>query len=309
VSGLAVLCPGQGDQHSSMLDLALSSGPGARTLEEVAPVLGEEPLSVARRGAPGLYRNAVAQPLVCAAELATWAALADTLPPALLFAGYSLGELAAHGCAGSLSATQTVALAGVRARAMEAASLSPGGLVALRGLSVSRAEALAAEVGATVAIVNGPDHCVLGGDEEALQALERRAPGAGAAAVRRLPIGVPAHTPLLAGAVEPFAAALRSAGLADPRVPVLAGVSGQPVRRAEEAVAALSRQLAERIDWARCLAAASEMGCSVYLELGPGNALSRMVRESLPAAAARSVEEFRSAEGVRRWVEASLARG
>jgi len=307
MSALAILCPGQGDQHPAMLDLALSSEAGRAVVAEAASALGEEPLSLARRGAPDLYRNAIAQPLVCAAELATWAALRNSLPRPALFAGYSLGELAAYGCAGALAPAAAVGLAVTRAGLMEAASPSPGGLVALRGLALSRAEALAAEVGAAVAIVNGLDHCVLGGTAEALAAVERRAPLLGASAVRRLPVGVPAHTALLADAVAPFAEALRRAGLSDPGVPVLAGVSGEAVRRAGEGIETLARQLAARIEWARCLAVASEMGCAVFLELGPGDALSRMVREAVPGAKARSVAEFRSLTGVAGWVEGNLA--
>ena len=309
MSGLAVLCPGQGDQHPEMLDIALASASGRDVLGAAGGVLGEDPAALARRGAPEVYRNAVAQPLVCAAELATWAALREELPAPVAFAGYSLGELAAHGCAGALAPEEAVALAAQRAALMDRASPSPGGLVAVRGLSLARAEALAREAGAEVAIVNGPDHCVLGAAAGAIEEVERRAAAAGATTVLRLRIGVAAHTRLLEAAVEPFALALRASGLVDPPRPVLAGVSGDPLRRREDAVVALSLQLARRIEWARCLATAGEMGCSVFLEVGPGNALSRMARELVHGAQARSVAEFRSREGVLRWVEGALRGG
>jgi len=291
-----------------MLDLALTSPEGRRAVDEAAAALGWDPRDAVRWGPEDLFRNARAQPLVCVAELATWAALRGSLPRPTVLAGYSLGELVAHACAGALPALEAVALASSRAALMDAAARAGGGLVALRGLSIERAEALAAAAGAEVAIVNGPDHLVIGGSGDAVAALERGAAAAGASTVRRLSIGVPAHTRLLAGAVEPFAAALRASALSDPAVPVLAGVSGAPVRRREEAVAALSRQLAQRIDWARCLATAAEMGGTVFLELGPGTALSKMAREVVPGSEARSVDEFRSLDGVRRWVEAGLAR-
>jgi len=307
MNALAVLCPGQGDQHPAMLDFALSTAAGRLAVEETAQALGRDPRDTLR-GGQGLFQNALAQPLVCAAGLATWAALRRSLPGPAVLAGYSLGELVAHGCAGALTPAGAVLLASARAALMDAAAGAPGGLVALRGVSLARAESLAAEVGAEIAIVNGPDHFVFGGRADVLRELERRAPAAGASTVRRLAIGVPAHTRLLAGAVGPFAALLRESGLLDPAVPVLAGVTGAPVRRRDEAVDALSRQLAERIEWARCLATAAEMGCSVFLELGPGTALSRMAREVVPGVEARSVDEFRSLEGVVRWVEAGLAR-
>ena len=309
MSGIAVLCPGQGGQHPGMLDLAVTSPRGGEVVLRAAAVLGADPVARVRAGGPRLFANATAQPLVTLAELATWTALRDLLPAPRLFAGYSLGELAAYACAGALGPEEAVALAARRAELMDAAAPPGSGLVALRGLPLARAEALAAEVGAEVAITNGPDHCVVGGDAGALAALEARAPAAGAATVQRLPVDVPAHTRLLAGAVAPFADALARSALADPAVPVLAGVSGAPVRTRADAIQALSAQLARRIEWSRCLATAAEMGCSVFLELGPGSALARMAAEALPDAQARSVDDFRSLEGVARWAESALRRG
>ncbi len=191
---------------------------------------------------------------------------------------------------------------------MDAASPPGAGLVALRGLSVERGEALAALSGAEIAIVNGPDHLVAGGRAEALAELSSRAERAGATAVP-LPVCVPAHTRLLAAAVAPFAEALARSALADPPIPVLAGTTALPVRTRAAAITALSAQLATRIEWASCVVAASELGCTVFLELGPGSALAKMAGELVPGAAVRSVVEFRTVEGIARWVERSLASG
>jgi [acyl-carrier-protein] S-malonyltransferase len=92
-------------------------------------------------------------------------------------------------------------------------------------------------------------------------------------------------------------------------VPVLAGLSGAPLRLRADGVESLSRQLAGRLEWAGVLAAAAELGCTVFLELGPGNALARMAGELVPGAASRSIADFRRVDGVVRWVEARLAPG
>lgn len=307
MSGLALLCPGQGGQHPAMLDLAAATEAGAAALARCAAALGWDPAVRARAGGEEVFANAVAQPLVCAAEVATFAALRDALPAPALVLGYSLGELAAYACAGALAPGEAVRLAVARAAAMDASAPPGGALLALRGLGVARAEALAAAVGAELAIVNGPDHVVAGGGAAALAALEARAPALGATAVR-LPVLVPAHTSLLRGAVPPFAAALAASPLRAPAVPVLAGTTALPVTSREGAIAALSAALAGRIEWARCLAAAAELGATVFLELGPGGALARMAGELLPEAAVRSVADFRSVAGVARWVEGALAR-
>ncbi len=307
VSGLAILCPGQGGQHPAMLDLAAATPEGADALRRCAAVLGWDPVARARSGGPEVYANALAQPLVCAAEIATWAALRGALPAPALVLGYSLGELAAYACAGSLTPEEAVLLAVERAAAMDAAAPAGAGLVALRGLSQSRSESLARACGAEVAIVNGPDHVVVGGAAAALAAVEAGAAAAGATAVR-IPVCVPAHTSLLRAAVGPFAGALRRSPLRDPVVPVLAGTSALPVRTRAEAVDALSAALAARIEWARCLAAAAELGCTVFLELGPGGALAKMAAELLPEAAVRSAADFRSVAGIARWAPRALER-
>jgi [acyl-carrier-protein] S-malonyltransferase len=290
-----------------MLALAAASPAGAEVLRRCAAALGWDPVLRARGAGEAVFTNAVAQPLVCAAEVATWAALREALPAPALVLGYSLGELAAYACAGALEPEDAARLAVLRARAMDAAAPPGAALLALRGLSLPRAEALAIEVGAEIAIVNGPDHVVAGGTAAALAALETRAPAAGATAVR-IPVLVPAHTRLLGAAVAQFAAALDRSPLGAPAVPVLAGTTALPVTTREGAIGALSSALAARIEWARCLAAAAEHGCTVFLELGPGAALAKMAGELLPEVAVRSVADFRSVAGIARWVEEALTR-
>lgn len=306
MSGLAVLCPGQGGQRAGMLDAALATAAGAAVVRRASAASALDLVRLAREGGPETFRNATAQPLLCAVELATWAALRDALPQPRLVAGYSLGELASYACAGALDPEELVALAARRAALMDgAASSAPGGLLAIRGLPLARTEALARAAGAELAIVNAPDQGIVGGPETALTAVADAAARAGGKA-QRLCVDVPAHTRALAPAVAPFAEALAASTLRDPAVPVLAGISAEPVRDRAAAIASLSRQLAERIEWGRCLAAAAELGCTVFLELGPGSALTRMVAEALPGAEARSVEAFRSLDGVARWVRARL---
>ena len=72
------------------------------------------------------------------------------------------------------------------------------------------------------------------------------------------------------------------------------------------AIATLSNQVAHTIEWARCMDALHERGCRVFLELGPGAALSRMLRERFADVDARSLDDFRSLAGCVRWLESRL---
>ena len=282
----AVLCPGQGAQHADLFDLL--------------PDALRVPFDADR-----LYDNAVAQPTICALQLRTWALLGPQLAalgiePAL-FAGYSVGELAAHGCAGALSFDATVALARERAAAMDTAGTPGDGLIALRGLALAKVVALCTAEGGHLAIVNGDDHALVGGDVASLAAIEHAAVALGAT-VQRLPVAIAAHTPLLAAAVGPFRACLEAVAWSTPVAPVLAGIDAAAVSDRVLAVDRLARQVATTIRWVDCMDGIVERGVAVCLELGPGAALARMLHERHPHVAVRSVADFRSLAAARDWV-------
>lgn len=286
---LLLLCPGQGGQHAGMFEL-VQNDPAASALLAAAPL-----------PAGALFDNQVAQPAVVTATLAMWQALRPRLPfrPALV-AGYSVGELSAHAVAGALAPLEAIRLARVRAGLMDAAASGEAQtLAAIVGLPVAQARALAQQAGFAQAIINGHDSCVVGGLASQLAGLRGLIAAAGAR-LQPLPVTVAAHTPYLAGAVAPFAQALRESAFKPLDCPVLSGVDAAPVR---DAASALSRQLAETIRWADCMDAAAEAGITVALELGPGAALAKMLQGRHPHIACRSVAEFRSIAGVIAWLE------
>ncbi|MCR1005508.1 MAG: malonate decarboxylase subunit epsilon [Stenotrophomonas maltophilia] len=302
---LALLCSGQGAQHAAMFDRVRDLPAARHTLDVASTVLGRDVFSAA--AADDRFDNAQAQPLLCAATLAQWQGLRDNVPTPTLVAGYSIGELAAHAIAGSFDATTCLALAAQRAQLMDGASPADAGLQAVLGLERHVLQPLCDLHGAYVAIANGQDHFIVGGTHASLLRLADAAQAQGAD-IRPLPVHVPAHTPLLAAAVAPFAAALHASPLQAPRLPLLAGIDARPVRDRAMAVHTLSAQLAQTIEWAQVMRQAFERGARVFLQLGPGNALARMVALSYPCCEVRAVEEFQSLEGAAAWVRSALER-
>ncbi|WP_420105298.1 ACP S-malonyltransferase [Herbaspirillum huttiense] len=305
---LAILCPGQGAQHAGMFDL-LREDPVASAflrqsdlsshLQAAVETVLDDPAQ--------LYANRNAQPLIVAAQLAAWQALQEPLAalagaPSVV-AGYSVGELAAYAVAGVLDPAQSVALAARRAAAMtEAASVQPEqGLMAIGGLPLAVAQECLARHGGYVAIVTGEDTLIGGGSGKALQAAADELATAGAR-TSTLPVGLASHTPLMQAATDSFAAELAALQLRSPGPALLAGVTGQAISDAAQAQALLVRQLVEPIQWAGCMDAMAERGVTVALELGPGAALSRMLRERHPQIACRSLADFRSLTGALAWL-------
>ncbi|MGA0532945.1 ACP S-malonyltransferase [Hansschlegelia sp. KR7-227] len=300
---LAILCAGQGAQHPDMFERLAAEEAARPTLAEISLRTGLDVMS-GRIAAPpeALTENRVAQLLVVGHAVATFAALSANGIEASVCAGYSAGEIAAHACAGAFPEGRALAVVARRAACMDAACAGRPrqGMVAAIGLSVADAERLADETGVFVAIVNGPDHVVIGG---AADDVERFAVEAELRArhVRRLGVRVASHTPLLAAAGPPFAEAIRASGWRPPVATVLAGIDGRALRSVEDAAHYLSIQLHDRLDWARCLASVLEYGATATLEIGSGRALTRMVEEAYPDVPARAFEDFRSAAGAAAW--------
>jgi [acyl-carrier-protein] S-malonyltransferase len=287
-----VLCSGQGGQHPGMFDL-VRGHPAAATLV---------PNSLA---AATLFDNQVAQPMLARSALATWAAVRDRLPAPDLCAGYSIGELIAYGVAGAVDPAACVELAAQRAAIMDACVTEPQGMLAVSDRDVALVRCMAEKFGCTPAIVNDIDRCVVGGPTASLDLLAAHAQEQGARC-QRLRVNVASHTPLLAGAVVPFRAALEAASMIAPDCPVIGGIDASRVTRADDALDHLSRQLAQPILWTDCMDACAESGAEVALELGPCPALSSMLRSRHPHIACRSSSEFRSLDGLVAWVQRAL---
>jgi [acyl-carrier-protein] S-malonyltransferase len=301
---VAVLCSGQAGQHPEMFDLIADCPACEPVFAAASEHLGHDPRRFVRQATTAeLFADRAGQILCCTRALAVWAALSDGRPARAVVAGYSVGELAAWGCAGALDPSATLRLAARRADAMDAVAPPDGGMAAIVGLSRAALEPILRRHEAAIAIVVDAKSFVIGGHARNLDASCREAAALGATHIVKLNVAVPSHTKLMAGAVGVFDAALREAA---PRLPfpmfrLLSGIDGETIGDVETGVEKLSRQICTPIDWAACLESCREAGAELALELGPGRALSHMAAPLFPAGRARSTEDFRTVAGLRAW--------
>jgi [acyl-carrier-protein] S-malonyltransferase len=305
---VAILCSGQGLQHPAMFDLVASCPEAEPVFAAAAEVLGQDPRRFVREAASAdLFSDLSAQILCCTQALSAWAALGMARPARAVIAGYSVGELAAWGCAGALDGPVTLHLAKRRAALMDAAAPSDSGLAAIVGLRRPTLEPILARHAVSIAIVDDVDSFVVGGPRTGLEAARQEAAARGARHTVSLKVALPSHTPLLRQATEQFCSVLRDAS---PRLPrtgyrLLSGIDGDTIQDIEVGIDNLARQISTTIDWAACLESCRSAGAESALELGPGTALSRMASALFPDGHARAVEEFRTLAGLRTWLERS----
>lgn len=295
---LAILFSGQGGQRPEHLEAVReeASAEMAAALAAALPGpwtgLAADPLA--------LVANAVAQPFIFGLEMIRWLRLRPYLPQPICAAGYSLGEMAACSAAGAFAPVAGIALCRQRAALMDAAA--EGGMCAVLGLDDGTIVAIAEASGLAVAIRNGPRHHVLAGPTAALPRGETLALARGASRTVRLAVNTPSHTAAMGPAAAAFAQTL--ADLPDGRLdfPVLSAIDGQVARHRWGALPALARQIATPLDWAACLEAVVEMQPDAVLEIGPGNALVRLLGDIAPDLPARACDDFRSDAGILAWL-------
>jgi len=268
----AVLFPGQGSQTADLRDVAVAGAPDLAAL--AAELVGEDPFARIAES------TRFAQPAIFCASLAGWRRLAPGLDVAAV-AGHSLGELAALAAAGAVGEEDALRLVVERGRLMAEAGERAGGgtMLALLGAGEDAAERLAAAHGVVVANLNAPGQVVLSGAVDALAAARAAARAAG---LRALDLGVAGafHSPQMATAVAPFAAALRRVAWRTPRIAVLSCATARPF--ADPAVE-LAAALTLPVRWTDTLRALARRGVDDFVDAGPGDVLAKLVRRTLPA--------------------------
>jgi acyl transferase domain-containing protein/NADP-dependent 3-hydroxy acid dehydrogenase YdfG len=306
---VAFLFPGQGSQRAGMLrELALYF-PEARAsfaaLGElnacVFPALGAQAGDAAQ-----LRETGNAQPALGAADLALSDVLARFGVRATASAGHSYGELVALCHAGVVPREQLQPLSRARARAMlDALDGQPGAMTVVVAPSTVASALLEGVEGAWLANLNSPAQSVIAGELGAVEQVERRARAEGQR-VKRLAVPYAFHTPRLRAAQTAFARALAQCELAPPSLPVFSNAEAAPYPDAASAIRQLlSRQLAEPVRFEAMVRRMYDAGARVFVEVGPSDVLTGLVRDILNGAPHLAVATDRAGRsGVRTLLEA-----
>jgi [acyl-carrier-protein] S-malonyltransferase len=308
---LALLFPGQGSQAVGMgAQLADAFASARDVFAEVDEALGQK-LSVLMREGPEdqLTLTENAQPALMAVSVAVIRALkvefGFDVATAAYVAGHSLGEYSALAAAGAISLSDTARLLKLRGQAMQrAVPVGQGAMASLIGpktdLALAEAAAAAgAEVGVcVVANDNNAGNIVISGEKAAVDRAIEKAKELGARAIP-LNVSAPFHCPLMQPAADEMAAALASATILAPAVPVVANVLARPENDPEVIRRLLVEQVTGRVRWRESMEwMASEGRVTRFVEVGSGKVLTGMAKriapdaESLPLNTPEELEAF-----------------
>ncbi|HPD91889.1 MAG: SDR family NAD(P)-dependent oxidoreductase [Rhodobacter sp.] len=220
-----------------------------------------------------LKRPSVQLPLIMITEYALAQMLmAWGVQPAALV-GHSMGENTAACLAGVLSFEDCIGLVHLRGSLFD--TVPAGGMLSVP-LSV---DALGPYLGdLDLASVNAPDLTVVSGPDAALDDLAARLQAEGVE-TQRIAIDIAAHSRMLEPILSQFRAYLASIPLAPPRLPIISNRTGQPLT-AEQATSPdyWTQHLRGTVMFADCVSTLAETPNRIWIEVGPGKALSSLTR-------------------------------
>ena len=305
----AYIFPGQGSQAVGMgKALAEASAAAREVFQEIDDALGQH-LSALMFDGPeaDLTLTENAQPAIMAVAMATLRVLeregnVRVADKAAFVAGHSLGEYSALCAAGSLTLADTARLLKLRGQAMQAAvPVGVGAMAALLGMDLAPAQAAAAQAAedevCAVANDNAPGQAVLSGHKAAVERAIELAKAGGAKRAILLPVSAPFHCALMQPAADAMAAALASAKLRGPVVPVIANVTAGPVSNADDIRQLLVDQVTGMVRWRESVSAMTGLGVDRFVEFG-GKVLGPMIKRIEPDAANVSLVSMADIEAV-----------
>jgi [acyl-carrier-protein] S-malonyltransferase len=226
-----------------------------------------------------LVDTAVQQPALLATSLGILAAIeALGFKPDFVI-GHSVGEFAALSAGKALDAADAIALVRERGLAMaETAKENPGAMAAILGLDDEVVEELCREIHCVwPANYNCPGQVVISGQTDAVDECCEEAQREGARRTVKLPISGAFHSPLVARAAERFRPVVERTRFSELQVAFMSTVTAQLENR-QKLTELLVDQLTAPVRWTQSTRGLIANGVRTFVEVGPGNVLSGLVK-------------------------------
>jgi len=326
---VAFLFPGQGSQAVGMgADVFAESPVAKQVFEAVDAALGTSLSKLCFEGPEETLRETInAQPAIVTVSLAILAAFQEALSlpnphtPSWTYplvpsytAGHSVGEYSALVASGALNLQQVALLVRERGRLMHSeGTLCPGGMAAVIGMDEEKLQAVCQDAtqqaqqelarehstGTTlahpglgqvaIANYNAPGQIVISGEQKALALASELAKSQGAKRVIPLAVSGAFHSPVMQPAAAGLAQAVDAAAVHDATIPVIGNIAGTPLVTAQDIRQELTQQIASSVQWVRTIEYMVNAGVTIFIEIGPGQALTGMVKRIAKSATTLSI--------------------
>jgi [acyl-carrier-protein] S-malonyltransferase len=281
MSKIAFCFPGQGSLEEGMGREIAEAFPAARDVYRIGSEATGLDLEKLCFSTPleQLVDTEVQQPALVATSLAILAAMRERGLEADVVVGHSVGEFAALAAAGTLETGTAIGLVRERGLAMaEAARQRPGAMAAILGLADEVVEALCRKI-ANVwpANYNCPGQIVVSGEDPAVEECCDQAVDEGARRAVKLRVSGAFHSPLVAHAAERLKPAVERIKFNDPTAPFMSTVTAK-IEPAHRMAGLLVEQLTAPVKFTQAASELAKDGVKTFVEVGPGNVLTGLLR-------------------------------
>lgn len=285
---LAFVFPGQGAQRVGMGKTLYEQFEEARTLFDQADQHLGYPLSKLCFEGPEeeLKLTYHTQPAILTVSVALYEVFKKHAPRPDYVAGHSLGEYSALVAAEAMNFADAVKTVHQRGKFMdEAVPAGEGTMAAVIGGKRDALEKICERItlageSVQLANMNSPDQVVISGTtagvEKAAQVIKEEK-----AARRVIPLEVsgPFHSELMKPAASKLAQVLEKVSLKSAQIPVVVNVDARPIMPAEEIRQALIEQVFSPVLWEDSVRWMIEAGVDTFVEIGPGQVLSGLIKK------------------------------
>jgi [acyl-carrier-protein] S-malonyltransferase len=241
-----------------------------------------------------------AQPAILTTSIATLRVLQAErpgLPDPSFVAGHSLGEYSALVAAGALAFADAVRLTRARGELMaQAGALRPGSMAAILRLDDSQVTAICAEAAlqsgdvVQVANYNSPGQVVISGSAAGIAAAIELATAAGGRP-RVLAVSIASHSALMQPAADAFAEIVAATPFQPPKIPIIGNIEAAPLVDVGAIRRELVAQLTSPVRWTDSIRFIRASGATRFVEVGPGQVLTGLVKRIEPDVSTANVAE------------------
>jgi [acyl-carrier-protein] S-malonyltransferase len=307
---IALLFAGQGAQVVGMgRDLGDEYPVAANLLRQANEILGRDLLNIMLNGPiEELTKTSNCQPALFVHGIACLSVLRELAGDFFVggAAGLSLGELTAHAAAGTFDFASGLKLVQKRGELMdEACAATNGAMAAMIGADENVVRKLAADQDVDVANINAPGQIVISGERAKVEAAVGVAKEHGIRRATMLNVAGAYHSRLMETAYQKLGDALASVPIQPPEFPVISNVTGAEVKTPDEIRRTLQDQVTSTVRWVDCMERLVDLGCDLFVELGPGGVLAGLLKRTRKDVEIVSVGDAESARNCAERIRAA----
>lgn len=279
---IGIIFPGQGAQYPGMGEKLYEAYPEVRELYENAEKVFPGITEISFHGtADDLKKTANTQPALYLAELSAAIILKKHGIEASALAGFSLGEIPALSFGGAFNYMEGFRIVCKRGEFMSADPGVETAMAAVLKLDSETVEKICkAHSNLYPVNYNCPGQITVSGTKEALAEAKAEFTEAGG---RVVPLAVSGafHSPFMDNASVEFGKFLAECEIGSPETKVYANKTASSY---ENVVETMQSQINHPVLWEKTLLAMAEDGIDTFIEVGPGQTLSKFVQKTVPTA-------------------------